>query len=215
MASDMAGLLRALKRWRKGIKQIRKKGHSAQEPDHKIEQAREEVLAYLSSEAIADDLDSLIQKAIAPDSTSVETIRETLIKQPEPIVAVELKTIHPLAVSQKDLEKLIGTVLKTPDKEKPIANSQELKQMMIQLSLVIPEEYKAAAVLSRKPKKRRKRDLTLGTLQTVIGLGLLAGNSQLDASAADYSYILGGNALILAMQNLVGLLENQPHRDSP
>ncbi|MBE7380050.1 MAG: hypothetical protein F6J95_001400 [Leptolyngbya sp. SIO1E4] len=214
MASDMAGLLSALKQWKKGVKKLKKKGVPAQTRTQAVEQARQAVLDYLAADPIADELDELIQRAVAPDSPSVKDVRETLVKHPHPIVAVELKTVQPLAVSHKDLETLIGTFLQTPDEEKPIASTQELKDMILHLSLVIPQEYQAATELSRKPKKRRKRDLTLGTLQTALGLGLLAGNSQLESAIAGYSYILGGNALILAMQNLVGTLKTQSDHDA-
>ena len=208
MASDISGLLLALKQWQKAVDQLRKKGTSSQEKDQTVEKARQKVLQYLETEPITHQLDALIQRAIAPESTSVEEIREILVKHPQPLVSVELRTVRPLAVSNKDLETLIETFLRTPDQEKTIANSQELKDIFGRISLAVPQQYKATIPLSRKAKKRRRRDWTLGVLHTVLGLGLLAGNTQLNSDAANASYILGGNALVIALQNLVGSFES-------
>lgn len=210
MASDISEALLALKGWEKAVKKYRKKGFVDSEQIQKAEETRQKVLAHLSSTPVSEEIDELIQRAIAPDSTSAADVRETLVKHPEPLISVELKTVHPLAVSHKDLETVIDAFLRTPDDEKPIASSEELKDIFVKLSLIIPQEYKAATKLSRKPKKRRKRDLTLATLLTTIGVGLIIGNSQLSSPASDYSYILGGNALILAVQNLVGSLKDSP-----
>ncbi|MEO1094529.1 MAG: hypothetical protein AAFX01_06475 [Cyanobacteria bacterium J06638_28] len=204
MPSDIPGLLTALKKWRKSVKKLRKKGKPLETREQKVAKARQKVLKHLGAESVTDDIDEVIHHAIAPDGTPVEAVRETLIKHPVPIICTELRTIHPLAVSRKELETLIQTFLQTPDDEKPVADSEELRQIFVQLSLTIPEAYKATSELSRKQKKRRKRDLTLGTLNTAIGIGLIAGNSQLGTNVADYSYLLGGNALMLAMRNLVG-----------
>ncbi|MEM0981746.1 MAG: hypothetical protein AAGH78_15920 [Cyanobacteria bacterium P01_H01_bin.58] len=206
MPSDIPGLLTALKKWRKSVKKLRKKGKPLETREQKVAKARQQVLKHLGAESVTDDIDGVIHQAIAPDGTPVEAVRETLIKHPVPIIGTELRTIHPLAVSRKELETLIQEFLQTPDDEKPVADSEELRKVFVQLSLTIPEAYKATSELSRKQKKRRKRDLTLGTLNTAIGIGLIAGNSQLGTNVADYSYLLGGNALMLAMRNIVGTL---------
>ena len=219
MASHISGLLSALKQWRKAINKLGKKRDNPLTRKKRLDQAREHVLAYLAAEPVTVDMDELIQQAIAPASLSAESLRTILVKHPEPIVSIELKTIHPLAASQKDLEKVVYTFLRTPDDDKPIADSQELHAIFTQLSEVIPQEYQATNRLSRKQKKRRRRDLTLGTLHTVLGVGLLAGNTQLDLISADVSYIanasyiLGGNALINSMKNLIGQLDNNGASD--
>lgn len=204
MPSDIPGLLTTLKKWRKSVKKLRKKGKPLETREQKVDKARQQVLKHLGAESVADDIDGVIHQAIAPEGTPVEAVRETLIKHPVPIIGTELRTIHPLAVSRKELETLIQEFLQTPDDEKPVTDSEELRKIFVQLSLTLPEAYKATSELSRKQKKRRKRDLTLGTLNTAIGIGLIAGNSQLGTNVADYSYLLGGNALMLAMRNIVG-----------
>lgn len=206
MASDISETLRALNGWKIAVEKLKKKDHSPQARAQKVEEMRQKVLEHLASAPVTEKIDELIQRAIASDCTTVEDIRETLVKDPEPVVSVELKTVHPFAVSRQDLETIIGVFLQTPDQEKPISNSKDLRNIFVKLSLKIPQEYKVATKLSRKQKKRRKRDLALGTMLTALGIGLIVGNSQLSSPASDYSYILGGNALILAVQNLVGSL---------
>lgn len=214
MASHISGLLSALKQWQKAINKLGKKGDSSISRKKQLDNARAQVLTHLTAEPVAEEIDELIQQAIAPDGTSAEALREILVKHSEPIVSIELKTVHPLTVSQKDLEEVVYVFLRASDKDKPLANSQELQAVFNQLSQAIPQEYKATRALSRKQKKRRRRDLTLGTLHTALGVGLLAGNTQLDLISADVSYIanasyiLGGNALLNAMKNLVGHLDN-------
>jgi len=207
MAADISGVLTALKTWKKAVKKLRKKGQSWESREQRLERATERVLTYLSQEAIADEIDDLIQHAIATDSTSPDEVRDLLMKYPEPLVSVEMRTVHPLSVSRKDLAKLISTFLQTPDEEKPIADSEHLKAAFAQLSEAIAQQHRVTLSFSRKPKKRRRRDLMLGTLHTAIGVGLLVGNTQVDHPPADYSYILGGNALRIAMENFVGQLE--------
>lgn len=209
--SDISELLVALREWQKSVKQLKKKGKSPQVRSQQLEKARRKVLHYLSNPAIVEEIDELIQTAIAPESPSAEDVRQTLIENPEPLVKTELQTVTPLSVKRKNFEKLTDTFLETPDNDKPVADTDDLKTIFLKLSLTIPQEYQETVQLSRKPKKRRRRDLALGTLQTVLGIGLLAGNTQVESFIANSSYILGGNALMQAMQNLIGRLEDTSH----
>ncbi|MEO1298027.1 MAG: hypothetical protein AAFW75_20060, partial [Cyanobacteria bacterium J06636_16] len=155
-----------------------------------------------------------LHRAMAPTSTTPEELRAILVKHPQPLLSIELQTVHPLTVNPEDLEEIVYVFLRSPDEDKPIADSQELRTIFTQLSEVIPQKYEATKDLSRKQKKRRRRDLTLGTLHTALGIGLLAGNTQLDIISTDVSYIanasyiLGGNALLNAMKNLIGHVED-------
>lgn len=204
--SDIYGLLVALKKWQKSIEQLKRKGKASHARSRQTENARREVLSHLSDPAVTQDIDELIQTAIASKTHLAENVRKTLIKDSESLVATELKTVTPLSVKRKDFEKLASHFLKTPDSDQPIDSSDDLKTIFLKLSLVIPQEYRETTQLSRKQKKKRRRDLTLGTLQTALGIGLLAGNTQLDSFVANSSYILGGNALMQAMHNLIGRL---------
>ncbi|MDB9526040.1 hypothetical protein PN498_08585 [Oscillatoria sp. CS-180] len=206
--SDISELLIALKEWRKSVRQLKKKGKTPQERSRQLERARRKVLAHLSKESVIEEIDDLIQSATSLDTFSAEDVRETLTEDAESLVTVELRTVHPLAVKRKALEKLTTHFMNTPDKDEPIANSDELKTIFLRLSLIIPHEYWESIPLSRKQKKRRRRDLAMGTLQTTLGIGLLAGNTQLESIVANSSYILGGNALMAAMQNLIGHLHD-------
>lgn len=215
MAAHIEGLLVALKQWKQATNKLSKKGQPPSVRQKKMVKARKRVLTHLAIEPVEADLDELIQDALAPDSTSTQDIRKTLVKHPQPLLTLELKTVHPMAVKQKDLSKLVYLFLKTPDEAKPVASHQDVQKMFEQLSLIIPEVHEATKALSRKQKKRRRRDLTLGTLYTALGIGLLAGNSQLDLITTDVSYvanasyILGGNALLSATKNLVGELDDR------
>ncbi|HEY9887612.1 MAG TPA: hypothetical protein V6D02_04375 [Candidatus Obscuribacterales bacterium] len=206
MAAEIVTLLVALKEWQKAIAQLKHQGKSASEKHHTLEKARQQVLQQLQSEAIAKAIDELIAMAIAPDTPAAADVRATLSRDADSLLTVELRSVHPLTVSRKELEQVAATFLASPEVEQPIANSQELRAVFQKLSAAIPTAYREAIAVSRKQKKRRRRDLTIGTLQTVLGVGLIAGNTQIDAAFASSSYILGGNALIVAMQYLVGQL---------
>ena len=214
MASQIAGLLLALKQWQKAVYKLGKKGKPSRSQAKQLQTTQRKVLAYLKTELVAEEIDELIQNAIAPDGTSPEELREILVKHPQPLLSIELQTVHPLTVNAEDLEEIVYVFMRSPDEDKPVADSQELHAIFTQLSQTIPQEYHATKDLSRKLKKRRRRDLTLGTLHTVLGVGLLAGNTQLDMISTDVSYIanasyiLGGNALLNAMKNLIGEIDN-------
>lgn len=203
--SEIEQLLQALKDWQKAVNQLTKKKMPLSAAEAQLAQAQQAVLAHLADEAIADKLDKLIYKAIATHH-SAETVRETLIKDGASLITIELKTVHPLSVSQHDLEQLIEQFLTTPDHDKPLTSSDEVQSAFRQLSEAIAQAYPATQPLSRKPKKRRRRDLAMGTLQTALGVGLLAGNTQMEPTVAGASYILGGNALLAAIANLIGRL---------
>ncbi|MEO0988144.1 MAG: hypothetical protein AAFY20_21785 [Cyanobacteria bacterium J06639_14] len=214
MASHISGLLLALKQWQRAINKLGKKGKVSVSREQQLANAQQQVLAYLKSEPVAEAIDELIRQAIAPDGTSPEELRAILVKHSQPLLSIELQTVHPLSVNPEDLEAIVSVFLRSPDEDKPVADSQELGTFFTQLSQAIPREYQATKDLSRKQKKRRRRDLTLGTLHTILGVGLLAGNTQLDMISADVSYIanasyiLGGNALLSAMKNLIGEVED-------
>lgn len=214
MASHISGLLLALKQWQKAVHRLGKKSKPSRSQATQVEATQEKVLTYLKAEPVAEEIDELIQQAIAPKSTTPEELRAILVKHPQPLLSIELQTVHPLTVNPEDLEEIVYVFLRSPDEDKPIADSQELRTIFTQLSEVIPQKYEATKDLSRKQKKRRRRDLTLGTLHTALGIGLLAGNTQLDIISTDVSYIanasyiLGGNALLNAMKNLIGHVED-------
>lgn len=214
MASDVDDLLVALKKWRGAIKQLKKKGKSPEQRERQLRRAEQGVLTCLESDAVVQALEDLIEGAIAAPEPTAEDVRRILIQNGESLLTVELRTVHPLSVSRKDLEKLVTYFLTTADDDRPVSSSAELKAAFAKLSDAISTAYRDSRTLSRKPKKRRRRDLAMGTLQTALGLGLLAGNTQLKDMTANSSYILGGNALMAAMQNLVGKLDDEDYEGS-
>lgn len=209
MAAAIADLLTALDDWQTAIQQLKKKGTSWPAKEHQLAQAEQRVLQCLEQETVAQEMTALIEAAIAAKSPTAEDIRTSLIKDADPLLTIELRTVHPLAISRKDLEKVVATFLSTPDTDQPITSVEELKQAFFRLSATLTRQYRASIKLSRKPKKQRRRDLSLATLQTAIGIGLVAGNTQMDSTVASASYILGGNAIMTALQNFVGHLDGE------
>lgn len=199
-------LLVALREWQKAVRQLRHQGKTPEERQQQLRTAEQRVLAQLAAAKVDQEINDLIQSATAASEAKAE-LRSRLRQNPEAFLSVELNSIHPMGVSRTTLEKLAAEYLKTPDQAQPIDDSEQLFKMFAMLSDAVLEEHQATIALSRKPKKYRRRDLSLGTLQTAIGIGLVAGNTQVDSTVANSSYILGGNALLTALQNFVGRLE--------
>ena len=212
MASEVTELLVALKEWQKAVKQLKHPGKSPRERAQRFAQAQQTVVEQLYSDAIAKEIDNLVQTAMAARTLDAATVRQWLQCDRNVLLSIELKTIQPMNASRTKLEKIATHYLKTPEQDQPLDDAQQLHQVFLTLSSIIPEAHKESISLSRKPKKRRRRDLTLGALQTALGIGLLAGNTQIDSAFANASYILGGNALMTAMQNLVGPLNGHTNR---
>lgn len=207
MASEVTELLMALKGWQKAVKQLRQQGKSPQAKAQQLEQAEQKVLDCLEAATVIAEIDALIQTATTAEALDAEAVRQRLRRDPDPLLSTELQTLRPMTTSRNKLDQLAATSLKSHDRSPSLDDTEQLHQLFAVLSSTIWEEYQQSIAMSRKPKKQRRRDLTLGTLQTAVGIGLLAGNTQIDSAFANASYILGGNALITALQNLVGQVE--------
>lgn len=207
MAAEVTELLVALREWQKAVKQLKHQDKTPEERQQQLQAAEQRVQKQLAAAAVDAEINDLIQAATA-SSTATEELRSRLQQTPESFLSAELDSIHPLGVSHTTLNKLAAAYLKHPDQEQPLDDSAQIQQMFAMLSSAVLAEHQATIALSRKPKKQRRRDLSLGTLQTAIGIGLVAGNTQMDSTLANSSYILGGNALLTALQNFVGRLED-------
>ncbi len=207
MASEVTELLVALRAWQKAVQQLKHAGTTAAERQQSLCTAQHQVLAQLAKSSVAAEIEALIQAADKESGTTDE-LRSLLCQNPAPFVATELGSIHPMGVSHNTFQQVIADYLRSPDAEHPIHDSQQILKMFTALNDAVLAEHQATIALSRKPKKRRRRDLSLGTLQTAIGVGLVAGNTQMDSTVANSSYILGGNALLTALQNFVGRIED-------
>lgn len=203
MAAAVTELLIALKAWQKAVKQLKHPDSSLEERQQQLQAAEQEVLKQLATEAVADEINRLIQSATASEQATT-ALHSQLRQNPEGFVSKELESIHPLGVSHNTFNQVIAEYLKTPEAERPLDDNQQILKIFAALNDAVLAEHQATIALSRKPKKRRRRDLSLGTLQTAIGIGLVAGNTQMDSTIANSSYILGGNALLAALQNFVG-----------
>ena len=206
MASEVAALLTALRTWQKAVKQLKHLGSTAVERQQILTEAQQQVLTQLAQPAVAAEIDALIQ-ATATASGVTDELRSRLRQDPAPFVSTELDSIHPMGVSHTTFQQVIADYLRSPNAAHPLDDSQQILRMFTALNDAVLTEHEATVALSRKPKKRRRRDLSLGTLQTAIGIGLVAGNTQMDSTVANSSYILGGNALLTALQNFVGRIE--------
>lgn len=207
MAAEITELLIALKAWQKAVKQLKHQGKSPQEKAQQLEQAERQVLACLEAAAVTAEIDALIQTARTDQAFDAETVHQQLRRDPDTLLSTELQTLRPMTTSRTKLDQLADEYLKSRDRPHSLDDSEQLHKIFAALSSSILTEYQQSVAMSRKPKKQRRRDLTLGTLQTAVGIGLLAGNTQIDSAFASASYILGGNALITALQNLVGQFE--------
>lgn len=207
MAADIQELLVALKAWQRAIKQLNHQERSLAARRQAVTQASEVVLQALASDRVEAEIDQLIQAAAISNDFSSQQVRNQLQQNPDDLIKVELRSVRPIPVSRTKFETLTTAFLESSDSEQPLDDSEQLRQVFLTLSSTLPEAYLATTELSRKPKKRRRRDLMLSALQTVLGVGLIAGNTQIEAAMSNASYILGGNALISALQNLVGQAE--------
>ncbi|MGF1458755.1 MAG: hypothetical protein ACFBSG_06985 [Leptolyngbyaceae cyanobacterium] len=209
MASEIAKLLVALRQWQTAVDNYGHKQTSWSKKEQQLTKAEKRVIDCLKSQEVVTELEALIARAIASRDRSAEDVRAELIKNADPLLTVELRTVHPLGISRKELDKIVAYFLTTPDEDQPVQATEDLQTAFLKVSPAIAKQYRQTAKLSRKPKKQRRRDLALGTLQTAIGMGLLAGNTQMETSLiAHSSYILGGNALMSALNNLVGQLDD-------
>jgi ATP-dependent Clp protease ATP-binding subunit ClpA len=206
MASEVTELLVALRAWQKAVQQLKHSGTTAAERQQVLEAAQQQVLSQLAKSSVEAEIDALIQAA-ATASGATDELRSRLRQDPAPFVSTELDSIHPMGVSHNTFQQVIADYLRSPNAAHPLDDSQQILKMFTALNDAVLTEHEATVALSRKPKKRRRRDLSLGTLQTAIGIGLVAGNTQMDSTIANSSYILGGNALLTALQNFVGRIE--------
>lgn len=206
MASEVKELLVALRAWHKAVQQLKHSGMTATERQAILDAAQQQVLTQLAKPTVVAEIDALIQSTATRPGTTDE-LRSRLRQDPAPFVSTELDSIHPMGVSHTTFQQVIADYLRSPDAAQPLNDSQQLLHIFTALNDAVLAEHQATIALSRKPKKRRRRDLSLGILQTAIGIGLVAGNTQMDSTVANSSYILGGNALLTALQNFVGRIE--------
>jgi len=104
---------------------------------------------------------------------------------------------------------IIEACLQASEETPFITSSDDLADLFPKLHGAIVSQISDTRQMPRKAKKRRKRDITTGATFTAIGFGLLAANTQVEPSLGVYSYILGGNALMQAIRNLIGEKVNE------
>ncbi len=209
MTADITDLLLALKTWQKAVKHLNRQDQSLVERQQQLEQASQQVLHYLSNDTVVAEIESLMQQANQANGPSAQAVFNALQRDPDTLISVELRSLQPLNISRTQFQKGAMPAPRAAPDAACLEDSEQVQKVFLLLSSALAEAYQATTDLSRKPKKRRRRDVTLGALQTLLGVGLLAGNTQMEISFANASFILGGNALLSALQNLVGQVDEQ------
>lgn len=203
MGSDIRELLTALADWRKAGDRLKRATPDRPTAEEAFNQAQNRVMEILQRKSVALDLDRLIQQAHIT-GTEPTTRQEELRQDRDTIATTEIETARPLNLSQKEVGQLIISYLKARFTEEMPSSSVDLLEAFLQLSDAISRQYGEVRAIPRKEKKQRKRRIATGVTFTVVGLGLLAGNTRADPANSVYSYVLGGNALLQAIRDLIG-----------
>jgi hypothetical protein len=206
MDTDIRSLLEALAQWRKACKKLEGAVPDRVSAEQEVSRAQAQVTTLLREDRIAEAFDQLIQANSAPAEPSEmrqKAVRNYLTHKQEDLIAAEMRTVQPLQISRRELSQIIAAYLQAQPQELPLS-SHDIPDLFPQLTEAIVQQYAASRSLPRQQKKRRKRKVATGVTFTMIGLGLMAGNSQSAATIATYSYILGGNALLQAVRDLIG-----------
>ncbi|PSN20300.1 hypothetical protein C7271_02945 [filamentous cyanobacterium CCP5] len=197
-------LLLALDDWRGAIAAFKHGGSDLASKAQQVRAAGAKVSDLLEDAAVATAIETLVKTAKTEFPQRLDSFHEELQRQPEPILTRELESLKPLSCSRKDLETLMQAYCEGPKHPPKLPRPDQLETYFISLQTAMLEDLQASRWLSRTQKKRRKRKIATGILFTTCGIGLLAGNTLMDWEYAATSYILGGNALMQAVQDLTG-----------
>jgi len=207
MDPKIKALLEAIAEWQIACDRLSRAVPDPKTAERNAQIAQQNVLAKLQDESVQCILDHFLQQANPEKALTLsaqDTLRQTLVAERSTIVDVEAKSVHPLQLSDQTLEYLIAIYLRSGTPGAVVTTTAELEALLKQLHAAIVAETTASRQLPKKSKRQRKRRLATGITFTAIGLGLLAGNTQSQQSTAPYSYILGGNALLQAIRDLIG-----------
>ncbi|WP_421656464.1 hypothetical protein [Leptothermofonsia sp. ETS-13] len=202
MNSDIKVLLEAIRDWRKACKQLEAAIPNGKTAEMNAERAQSRVLSILQEDSISEVLEQFVQShysriALQNEVNNLEGDRDR-------IISIETRATQPLNLSRRDLNCIITSYLESNFEEKLDPNHSNFAELFAQLHKSIIDQYRISRDLPRKQKKQWKRKVTIGVTFSAIGLGLIAGNTQLSTSFSIYSYLLGGNALLQAIRDLIG-----------
>lgn len=196
--------LQSIDIWREAISDFKQGGKQLETKANHVKAAGKTVVTRLEDAQVAEAIASLMSSANANLPEIAQEVHQRLLRQPDRLVSREMESLGPLQLKRKELETLVFAYCHSLQKNTNLPAADQLSAHFISLQSALMEEIEAARPLTRKQKKRRKRQIATGILFTVAGLGLLAGNTLMDSDLAGASYILGGNALMQAVRDLVG-----------
>ena len=196
--------LESIDRWRKAISNLKQGGRQLEAKANHVKAAGKTVVTLLEDSQVAEAIASLMASANANLPEVAQELHQRLLHQPDRLVSREMESLGPLQLKRKELETLVLAYCHSLQNNKTFPAADQLPAHFMSLQSALMEEIEATRPLNRKQKKRRKRQIATGILFTVSGLGLLAGNTLVDSNLAGASYILGGNALMQAVRDLVG-----------
>jgi hypothetical protein len=202
MDPDIKHLLVVIEHWRQACAKLERAVPDPAYAEAKLLTIGEQIQSLLHDQAVVGAIDELIARTHPQVVADPDTLRDQLVAKQDAIVAME--AAKPLHLSREEIVQAIVLYLHTQNDTKHLVNSRELLAWFLQLQTAIVEHYAAARSLPRKQKKRRKRNIATGVMMTAVGIGLIASNTPYDAVPAVYSYMLGGNALLQAMRDLIG-----------
>ncbi|MEO1149094.1 MAG: hypothetical protein AAFY26_26415 [Cyanobacteria bacterium J06638_22] len=222
MEANLRVTLETLKQWEKAMIRLRNGGEDLGDRQVQVKHLSQQLIALLQHPEVATELNRLIDKARALSPEAFGQLQAELVNPARSLVESERRSLLPLMPSSREWELLMGEYRKmqvdpaidTPPKSADSASSESLKalptdtqvliQQFSQMQATLLEQLEVSREMSRKPKKRRKRRISLGILQTTLGVALLVGNTRVFQDHPNASYILGGNSLIQAMRDLMG-----------
>lgn len=204
MDPDIKLLLIVLKHWQQACKKLDRAIPSSTAAEAQLAAIAEQIKVLLQQEEVVSTIDELIARTQPHIIADQDALRNKLIANQETIIAAEVRAAEPLQLSREDILRSVLLYLHNQPNDKYLMSSQELLTWFLKLHAEIIQQYVAARSLPRKQKKRRKRNIAAAVSLTAVGIGLILSNTPYDTIPAAYSYILGGNALIQALRDLIG-----------
>ncbi|MBE9100185.1 hypothetical protein [Vacuolonema iberomarrocanum] len=222
MEANLRVTLETLKQWEKAMIRLRNGGEDLGDRQAQVNRLSQQLITLLQHPKVATELNRLIDNARTLSPEEFDQLQTELEHPSRSLVESERRSLLPLMPSGREWERLLAEYRKMqatqdPDTPPKPANSepsdslktlptdtQMLVQQFSQMQATLVEHLEASREMSRKPKKRRKRRISLGILQTTVGIALLVGNTRVFQDHPNASYILGGNSLIQAMRDLMG-----------
>jgi hypothetical protein len=163
-----------------------------------VDERFEELLQILDEE-LSPEVQELIQRG-----RQVSDIENRLRQRRHEILETETVLLSGSAFSEKSLNDAYELWLKQKVSHADLVKDyNEFRTALVKAHVAAKKAIEAARPLSRKVKKKRKRDVALGLTSLSLGAFMIIGNTQLPPMAA-FSYAVGAGAVHQAVRDLVG-----------